>query len=97
MALRIGWRERELQQRVKYAGGRWDPHRQVWLLRPDEVDSLKTWRKGVLAGPKRDDIDRLNSLQEAAFSTCRNLFTSESARALSDLVERITADTRASR
>ncbi|NNE96144.1 MAG: glycosyltransferase [Acidimicrobiales bacterium] len=44
-----------------------------------------------------DDIDRLNSLQEAAFSTCRNLFTSESARALSDLVERITADTRASR
>ena len=40
VALRIGWRERGLQQRVKSAGGRWDPDRQVWLLRRDEVERL---------------------------------------------------------
>ncbi len=35
VALRIGWRERDLQRRVKSAGGRWDPARRVWLLRRD--------------------------------------------------------------
>jgi len=38
-----------------------------------------------------DDIDRLNDLQNAAFETCRDLFTSESARDLSNLVDRITS------
>ncbi len=40
VALRIGRRERELQQRVKSAGGRWDPVRQVWMLRQDVVERL---------------------------------------------------------
>ncbi len=38
-----------------------------------------------------DDIDRLNALQNSAFDACRDLFTSESARDLSDLVVRITS------
>ena len=37
-----------------------------------------------------DDLDRLNALQNAAFSTCRDLFTSESVRPLSDLINSIT-------
>ncbi len=40
-----------------------------------------------------DDLDRLNDLQNAAFEACRDLFTSESARALSDLVTAITSAT----
>ncbi len=39
-----------------------------------------------------DDIDRLNRLQDSAFNTCRDLFTGESVRALSDLVDQITSD-----
>ncbi|MGI9610673.1 MAG: glycosyltransferase [Acidimicrobiia bacterium] len=38
-----------------------------------------------------DDIDRLNRMQESAFATCRDLFTSESARPLSELVDQITS------
>ncbi|MCP3997046.1 MAG: hypothetical protein GY722_18580 [bacterium] len=40
VALRIGRRERVLQQRVKSAGGRWDPVRRVWFLRRDEAERL---------------------------------------------------------
>ncbi len=40
VALRIGWRERDLQQRVKSAGGRWDPVRRVWMLRRDLTERL---------------------------------------------------------
>ncbi len=40
VALRIGWRERELQQRVKSAGGQWDPDRRVWYLRRDVAERL---------------------------------------------------------
>ena len=29
VALRIGWRDRDLRARVKSAGGRWDPERRV--------------------------------------------------------------------
>ncbi len=36
----IGRRERDLQQRVKSAGGRWDRVRRVWLLRRDEAERL---------------------------------------------------------
>ena len=35
VALRIGWRERDLRRRVKSAGGWWDPVRRVWILRRD--------------------------------------------------------------
>ncbi len=38
-----------------------------------------------------DDIDRLNQLQEAAFSTCQSLFTGESVVALSELITQITS------
>ena len=34
VALRIGWRERDVR-RVKSAGGRWDPVRRVWILQRD--------------------------------------------------------------
>ncbi len=38
VALRIDWRERDLQQRVKSAGGRWDSRRRVWILRRDAAE-----------------------------------------------------------
>ena len=40
VALRIGRRERDLQQRVKSVGGRWDPDRRVRMLRRDLAESL---------------------------------------------------------
>ena len=40
VALRVGRRERDLQQRVKSAGGRWDPVRRVWFLRRDQAERL---------------------------------------------------------
>ena len=40
VALRIGWRERDLQQRVKSAGGQWDPVGRVWFLRRDVAERL---------------------------------------------------------
>ncbi len=49
VALRIGLRERDLRQRVKSAGGRWDPGRKVWYLRPDVAERLDLLR-GVVGG-----------------------------------------------
>ena len=40
VALRIGLRERDLQQRVKSAGGRWDPDRRVWFVGRDVAERL---------------------------------------------------------
>ncbi|MCP5114057.1 MAG: hypothetical protein GY953_24765 [bacterium] len=40
VAVRIGWREKDLQSRVKSAGGHWDPVRQVWFLRHDAAERL---------------------------------------------------------
>ncbi len=40
VAPRIGRREKDLQQRVKSAGGRWDPVRRVWMLRRDVAERL---------------------------------------------------------
>jgi hypothetical protein len=40
VALRIGWRESDLQRRLKSAGGRWYPGRTVWMLRRDVVERL---------------------------------------------------------
>ncbi|MCP3957594.1 MAG: hypothetical protein GY719_07045 [bacterium] len=40
VALRIGLRERDLQRRVKSAGGRWDPVRRVWFLKRDVAERL---------------------------------------------------------
>ena len=50
VALRIGWRERDLQQRVKSAGGRWDPVRRVWMLRRDLVERLELMPRVVGGG-----------------------------------------------
>ena len=50
VALQIGWRERDLQQRVKSAGGRWDPARRVWLLRRDVAERLDLLPRVVGAG-----------------------------------------------
>ena len=40
VALRIDVWERDLQRRVKSAGGRWDPMRRVWVLRRDLAERL---------------------------------------------------------
>ncbi len=39
-ALRIGLRERDLQRRVKSAGGRWDSVRWVWVVGRDVPEGL---------------------------------------------------------
>ena len=41
VALRIGWREKGLQWRVKPAGGRWDRVRRVWILRREAAERLE--------------------------------------------------------
>jgi hypothetical protein len=50
VALRIGWRERELQRQVKSAGGRWHPGRKVWMLRRDVVERLDLLHRVVGGG-----------------------------------------------
>ncbi len=40
VALRVGWREREVQQRVKSAGGRWDRVRGKWIIERDAAERL---------------------------------------------------------
>ena len=40
VALQIDWREKELQSRVRSAGGRWDRVRRVWFLRRDAAEGL---------------------------------------------------------
>ncbi len=40
VALRIGWRERDLQGWVKAVGGWRDPDKGVWLLRRDAAERL---------------------------------------------------------
>ncbi len=40
VALRIGWREKELQGRVKSAGGRWDRVRRVWMVERAAAERL---------------------------------------------------------
>ena len=37
VALRVGWQERDLQRRVKAAGGKWDPVARVWRMRRGRV------------------------------------------------------------
>ena len=50
VALRIGWRERELQARVRPAGGWWDPVRRVWILRHDVAERLDLLHRVVGGG-----------------------------------------------
>ncbi len=50
VALRIGLRERELQRRVKSAGGRWDPAGRVWFLERDVAERLDLLHRIVGGG-----------------------------------------------
>ncbi|MCP3960418.1 MAG: hypothetical protein GY719_21445 [bacterium] len=50
VALRIGLRERDLQSRVKSAGGRWDPGRRVWFLDRDVDERLDLLHRVVGGG-----------------------------------------------
>ncbi|MEE8524314.1 MAG: hypothetical protein V3T72_10320 [Thermoanaerobaculia bacterium] len=50
VALRIGWRERDLQWRIKSAGGRWDPVRKIRRLRRDAVERLGLLHRVVGGG-----------------------------------------------
>ncbi len=50
VALRIGWREKDLQQQVKSAGGQWDPGRRVWYLRRDVAEQLDLLSRVVYGG-----------------------------------------------
>ncbi len=50
VALRIGWRETDLQWRVKSAGGRWDPVRRVWILKRDVAERLDLLHRVVGGG-----------------------------------------------
>ncbi len=50
VALRVGWRERNVQQRVKSAGGRWDPDRGVWILGRDAAKRLELLDRVVGGG-----------------------------------------------
>ncbi len=40
VALRNGWRERDLRRRGRSAGGRWAPDRRVWILRRAVAERL---------------------------------------------------------
>ncbi|MEE8526923.1 MAG: hypothetical protein V3T72_23560 [Thermoanaerobaculia bacterium] len=50
VALRIGWRERDLRWRVKSAGGQWDPGRRVRMLRRDMAKRLDLLHRVVGGG-----------------------------------------------
>jgi len=40
VAIRGGWHARELQGKVKHAGGKWNPRRRVWEIRYDRMVEL---------------------------------------------------------
>ncbi len=50
VALKIGWKEKGLQQQVKSAGGRWDPDRRLWMLRRDAAERMDLMRRVVGGG-----------------------------------------------
>ncbi len=41
VALRVGWRERDVQQRVRSAGGHWDRGRGLWIIERDAAERLE--------------------------------------------------------
>ncbi len=40
VALRIGWQKRDLQRRLRTAGGRWDSVKRVWIVGRDVAERL---------------------------------------------------------
>ena len=40
VAVRVDWQELEIRQKVKAAGGKWDPAARVWRLSRERVESL---------------------------------------------------------
>jgi hypothetical protein len=47
LLIRVGYREEELRQRVKRAGGRWLPAERLWQLPYRQVQALKLERRVV--------------------------------------------------
>ena len=41
VGVRVGFAEVEVRDQVKQAGGKWNPRRQVWETRDDQVVALK--------------------------------------------------------
>ncbi|MCP5114225.1 MAG: hypothetical protein GY953_25630 [bacterium] len=50
VALRIGWRARELQSPVRRAGGRWGRRRRVWILHRKMAERLDLLHRVVGGG-----------------------------------------------
>jgi hypothetical protein len=50
-AIRIGAREQTLRDKVRAAGGYWDPRRGLWILRADRVHPLGLESRLVPQGP----------------------------------------------
>ena len=50
VALQVGLPERELQRRVRSAGGRWDRDRRVWWVRRDVAERLDLLHRVVGRG-----------------------------------------------
>jgi len=40
VALRVDWRETHLQEKIKKAGGVWNPHKKVWEIEYGQVERL---------------------------------------------------------
>ncbi len=41
VAIRVGWQELDFRQKVKTAGGRWDPAKRLWVLSREGVERLR--------------------------------------------------------
>ena len=50
VGVRVGLAERELQQQVKQAGGKWNRRRQVWQMRYEHVVALRLEARMVEEG-----------------------------------------------
>ena len=50
VGLRVGWRETELQNRIRRSGGKWNAGKKVWEMRYDGV--VKIGLEGRIAAPE---------------------------------------------
>jgi len=54
VGVRVGFKEVELQRKVKQAGGRWNPKRRLWEIRYDRAVEL-----GLKARIKSDEVSNI--------------------------------------
>ena len=73
VGLRVAWQEVEIHDRVKTAGGRWDPARRLWKLRCGRVGCL-AWRT--------ESSESWTSIQKASTSRCKHLYIDASSKYL---------------